>query len=234
MSVPYTPKPGEDINAIVIYYINAEGQPETVTNCVDDPETGTVRFTTNHFSKYAVGYNKVNFKDVPESAWYNKAVSFIAARGITSGTGNGNYSPEAKLTRAQFIVMLMKAYGLDPDMDARDNFADAGNTYYTGYLATAKRLGITSGIGNNMFGPDLEITRQEMFTMLYNALRIIGRLPKVNGGQSLSSFSDAGDIATWAKEAMTYLVESGFISGSNGRLFPNDTTTRAQDGTNTV
>mgnify|MGYP001501834532 CR=1 FL=1 len=199
-----------------------------MTNCVYDPETGTVRFTTNHFSKYAVGYNKVSFKDVAKDAWYSKAVSFIAARGITSGTGNGNFSPEAKLTRAQFIVMLMKAYGIEPEENSEDNFADAGNTYYTGYLAAAKRLGITAGIGNNMFGPNREITRQEMFTMLYNALKAMGKLSKAAGGKSLSSFMDAGDVASWAKDAITYLVEEWYLSGSNGRILPNETTTRAQ------
>jgi hypothetical protein len=90
----------------------------------------------------------------------------------------GNYSPEAKLTRGQFIVMLMKAYGIAPDTDPKDKFADAGATYYTGYLAVAKRLSISNGIGNNMFAPDKEITRQEMFTLLYNVLKAIGRLPE--------------------------------------------------------
>ena len=64
VAVPYTPKESEDRDAIVIYYINAEGKPEAVTNCKYDPATKTVNFTTNHFSKYAVGYNKVSFSDV--------------------------------------------------------------------------------------------------------------------------------------------------------------------------
>jgi hypothetical protein len=51
---------------------------------------GAVTFTTTRFSDYAVGYNKMSFNDVPTGAWYNKAVSFIAARKITTGTGNGN------------------------------------------------------------------------------------------------------------------------------------------------
>ncbi|HOK96095.1 MAG TPA: S-layer homology domain-containing protein, partial [Anaerohalosphaeraceae bacterium] len=74
--------------------------------------------------------------------------------------------------------MLMKAYGIAPDTDPKDNFADAGATYYTGYLAAAKRLKISKGVGNNMFAPYIEITRQEMFTLLYNALKVIGKLPK--------------------------------------------------------
>jgi uncharacterized repeat protein (TIGR02543 family) len=228
VSVPYTPKAGEDPNAIVIYYINADGGLEIVTDCVYDPATGKISFTTNHFSIYAVGYNKVSFKDVPASAWYSDAVSFIAARGITNGTGDGYFSPEAKLTRAQFIVMLMKAYGISPDADAKDNFADAGAAYYTGYLAAAKQLGISAGIGNNLFGPGREITRQEMLTLTYNALRTIGRLPEGSSGKALAFFSDAGSVASWAKEAMTFLTEAGIISGNDGRLSPTAAVTRAE------
>lgn len=108
---------------------------------------------------------------MPENAWYSKAVTFVTARSIALGTGNGNFSSDEKLTRGQFIVMLMNAYGIAPDTDFQDNFADAGDTWYTGYLAAAKRLGISSGIGNNMFGPEKEISRQEMFTLLYNVLK---------------------------------------------------------------
>jgi len=189
---------------------------------------GSVTFTTTHFSYYAVGYNKVSFSDVAASAWYNKAVGFIAGRGITAGTGNGNYSSEAKLTRCEFLVMMLRAYGIAPDASPKDNFTDAGSTYYTGYLAAAKRLGITEGVGNNMFAPGKEITRQEMFTLLYNTLKVIKQLPQGDSGKSLSSFSDASDIASWAKEAMALLVETGTIGGNAGKLSPGSTTTRAE------
>ncbi|MEW5922132.1 MAG: bacterial Ig-like domain-containing protein [Bacillota bacterium] len=230
VSIPYTPTAAELANpeSIVIWYIDGSGNVASVPNGRYDPATGTVTFTTTHFSYYAVSYNPVSFKDVAAGAWYAKAVSFIAARGITTGTGGGNFSPEAKLTRAQFIVMLMRAYGIAPDLNPKDNFADAGSTWYTGYLAAAKRLQISAGVGNNMFAPEKEITRQEMFTLLYNGLKATGRLPRGSSGRTLSDFSDAGDIAPWAKEAMKLLVETGTISGSGNRLLPKDTTTRAQ------
>jgi uncharacterized repeat protein (TIGR02543 family) len=230
VSIPYTPAAAELANPenIVVWYIDGSGNAVTIPNGHYDPATGMVTFYTTHFSNYAVAYNKVSFNDVTADAWYHKAVSFIAARGITGGTGSGNYSPEAKLTRGQFIVMLMKAYGIAPDADPKDNFADAGATYYTGYLAAAKRLSISNGIGNNMFAPDKEITRQEMFTLLYNALKAIGRLPEGADGKPLSAFADAGNIASWAKEAMTLLVKTGTIGGDAGKLNPTNTTTRAE------
>jgi hypothetical protein len=124
--------------------------------------------------------------------------------------------------------MLLKAYGITPDENPRDNFADAGSTWYTGYLAAAKRLKISAGVDGNMFAPEKEINRQEMFTLLYNALKVINKLPRGDSGRTLSDFSDAGDIAPWAKEAMKLLVETGTIGGSGGKLLPKDTTTRAQ------
>ena len=228
VAIPYTPKDGEDTEAIVIYYINSEGGLEVVSNCIYDQSTGTVIFNTTHFSLYAIGYNKVSFNDVAANAWYSKAVGFIAARAITGGTGDGNYSPDAQLTRGEFLVMMMKAYSIAPDLNPTNNFADAGNTWYTGHLATAKKLGISRGLGNNMFAPDQEITRQEMFTLLYNVLKLMGNLPKDSPGQTLSDFADAEDTATWAKDTMAFLVETGTIGGYDGKLFPTGTSTRAE------
>lgn len=122
----------------------------------------------------------------------------------------------------------MRAYGIAPDDNPTDNFADAGNTYYTGYLAAAKRLGITKGVGNNLYSPGNNITRQEMFTLLYNALKVINRLPKDDLGKTMSSFADENRIAPWAKEAMDYLVKAGTISGSGGKLYPENTSSRAE------
>ncbi|TCZ75957.1 DUF11 domain-containing protein, partial [Paenibacillus albiflavus] len=230
ISIPYTPIAAELINpdSIVIWYIDGSGKAVFVPSGRYDPVTGTVTFATTHFSYYAVSYNQVSFKDVAAGTWFGKAVSFIAAREITTGTGNGNYSPDTKLIRGDFLVMLMKSYNIAADTNPADNFSDAGNTYYTGYLAAAMRLGISSGVGNNMFAPEKEITRQELFTLLYNALNVIEKLPQGNSGKTLSDITDAGLIDSWAKEAITLLVETGSIVGNAGMLTPTATTTRAE------
>jgi len=244
ITIPYTPTPEELANpeGILIWYIDGSGKAVPVPHGRYDPKTGTVTFTTTHFSQFAVVYQKVSFKDVSQGAWYYRAVSFIAAREITNGTGQGSYSPEAPITRGEFMVMLMCAYGLQPDMNPKDNFSDAGSTFYTGYLVAAKRLGITKGVGSNLFAPNKEITRQEMFTLIYNVLKILGRLPGSQGqaasgfydqgfGSSVKSLSDFGDaekIAPWAREAMAYLVGMGVIEGHAGLLNPTGTATRAE------
>ncbi len=230
VSIPYTPNKAElnNIEGIIVWYIDGSGNPQCITNGRYNLETGMVTFNTSHFSNYAVAYNNVSFNDVAKSAWYHNAVSFIAAREITGGTGSGNYSPEARLTRGEFMVMLMKTYGISPDENATHNFKDAGDTYYTCYLAAAKRLGISAGVGNNMYAPDKEITRQEMFALLYNALKVIDQIPTGDSGRTLSDFADAGQINPWALDSMTLLVNTGTIGGSGGNIYPADTTTRAE------
>ncbi|WP_271753643.1 S-layer homology domain-containing protein [Cohnella sp. JJ-181] len=227
VSLPYTLKSGESANAIIVYYVNeTTGELETVRGKFD-AASGEVKFTTTHFSQYIVAYNPVSFADVAASSWYGDAVGFLAARGITTGTDAEHYSPSATVSRGQFVTLLLKAYGIAPEADAADNFADAGDTYYTGYLAAAKRLGIATGAGGS-FKPDSQISRQELFTLLYRTLNVLGELPAAKTGANVSGFSDAGQIAGYAQDAFKALVESGVVSGNGGKLDPAGVSTRAQ------
>ena len=131
VSIPYSPTAEELANpeGITAYYIDGNGNLTEMAGAKYDPQTKTVVFQITHFSYYAVGYKTatasvvpapitpsaqtVQFRDVLPSAWYYDAVSFCAAKGITTGTGNGNFSPDATLTRGQFITMLLKAYSIE-------------------------------------------------------------------------------------------------------------------------
>jgi len=227
VNIPYTLKQGENPNSVVIYYLGDDGILKTVRGHFDST-TNTMKFRTTHFSKFVIGYSPISFNDVSGDAWYADAVQFIAAREITTGTGNGNYNPGDQLTRGQFLVMMMRAYDIEPDGNPTDNFVDAGNTYYTNYLAAAKFLEISDGIGSNKFAPNQSITRQEMFALLYNALNEIGELPEVASEKQLADFSDADRIAPWAKNPMEYFVKVEVLSGYDGKLAPIEVSTRAQ------
>ncbi|NLT19978.1 MAG: S-layer homology domain-containing protein [Syntrophomonadaceae bacterium] len=228
---------------VAVWYLNDKGDLEKV-NCTF--KDGKVSFDLDHLSLYVVGQDTKEaaqekpitnvqepgwenpFSDVLPGAWYYDAVSFIAAKGITSGTTATTFSPDATLTRGQFITLLMRAYDIKPNTNNNDNFSDAGNTYYTEYLATAKQLGLTKGIGDNKYAPEQAVTRQEMFTLLYNALKSLDKLPTGNSGKTLADFTDGANVASWAGEAMGTLVKSGTISGSSAKLTPDATTTRAE------
>ncbi|WP_312832016.1 S-layer homology domain-containing protein [Sedimentibacter saalensis] len=231
VTISYTLKTGENPNAVVIYYLADDGSLKAVRGHYDSNLKAVV-FKTPHFSKFVIGYSSVSFNDVASGAWYKNAVDFIAARGITTGTGGNSFSPDAKLTRGQFVVLLMNAYGISPErakeFDHIGQFNDAGNTYYTDYLLVAKDLGIVNGIGNNLFAPEKEITRQEMFVMLYNALKVIDEIPAAINSVKLTDFNDEANAADWANEALSALIKAGVVAGNNNNLYPTATTTRAE------
>lgn len=228
VSLPYVLRAGESPESVIVYYISDQGELLTIRGQFN-ATTGTVDFTTTHFSEYVIGYNKVSFTDVQDSAWYNQAVSYLAARDITGGTDDTRFSPNQAVTRGQFIVLLLRAYGIDASTSGGTaNFTDAGKTYYTGYLASAKNLGIATGTGDNEFSPDQVITRQDLFTLLYRSLEKLGELPEGKTGASVTDFNDADEITNYARIAFRTFVESGIIVGSNNQLDPQGEATRAQ------
>jgi hypothetical protein len=152
----------------------------------------------------------------------------MAARGVINGIGDGLFGPDLNVTRSQFLVIVMRSYDIKPDANPTTNFSDAGSTWYTNYLGTAKRLGLTSGVGNNLFLPEEPISRQDMFTLLWRMLNSLNALPTGNNGKTLADFSDQGEIADYARTAMGLFVRTGVVSGSNGRLNPRGTSSRAE------
>jgi len=225
--IPYTPEPDEKEEAIVVYYVDDSGALQTVRGRYDS-KTGLVKFTVTHFSKYVIGYNEVIFNDVDTDAWYNSAVSFAAARGIVQGMGGGRFAPEESIKRADFLIIVMNSFGIELDEHITQNFIDAGDKYYTPYLGTAKRIGLVLGMDGNRFAPEEQISRQDMLLILYRALIILDELPEGSTGRTLQDFADAEDIEIYAKEAINHFVETGIIEGSEGRLLPKATSTRAQ------
>ncbi len=229
VSVPYTLQQGENPKAIVIYYVDDSGKLQLVRGNYNST-TKTVDFQTTHFSKYLIGYNAVAFNDVTQNDWYHDAVSFVSSRNIANGTGTGTFDPNRSITRAQFLVMTMNAFGIKVEPNMADNFTDAGNAYFTAYLATAKQLGITNGIGGGKFAPNASITRQDMITMLYKTLEVIDEMPAVEGApvHNMMDFADFGSVASYAQAPMKMLLASGHISGSANLLNPDGLATRAQ------
>lgn len=226
VQIPYT-----GLQSAAVWSLNDKGELEKLDSTF---KNGAVSFGLSRLSLYVVGQDIAKpawvnpFSDVKEADWFYDAVSFLAEKGITNGTSAATFSPDAILTRGQFITMLLKAYGIEPDVNPGDNFADAGNTYYTGYIAAAKARGISDGVGENMFAPEMAITRQEMFTLLYNALKALNKLPVADTGKTLADFTDSSDAASWARSAIDALVKSGTVSGSGSKLDPTGGSTRAQ------
>ena len=112
--------------------------------------------------------NMSSFTDVPADSYYAKAVAWAAENGITGGTGDGQFSPDATCTRAQSVTFLFRAIG--KLVDSKAEFNDVlTDSYYANAVAWAVENGVTNGIGNGLFGPDNSCTRAQIVTFLYRA-----------------------------------------------------------------
>ena len=111
-----------------------------------------------------------SFTDVPTDAFYAKAVAWAVENGITSGTGEGKFSPNSTCTRAQAVTFLYRASG-SPAVSGSAEFSDvATNAYYADAVAWAAKKGITTGIGGGLFGSDNDCTRGQIVTFLWRAM----------------------------------------------------------------
>ena len=111
--------------------------------------------------------NMSSFADVPADAFYAKAVAWAVENGITGGTGDGKFSPDATCTRAQAVTFLYRASGA-PAVSGNAAFSDvAANAYYAAAVKWAEKNGITGGIGGGLFGSNNNCTRAQIVTFLW-------------------------------------------------------------------
>ncbi|MCL2099347.1 MAG: S-layer homology domain-containing protein [Oscillospiraceae bacterium] len=131
------------------------------------------------------------FPDIPEDAWYAGAVNKLASLGIFTGFPNGEFRPEAGITRAEFVTVVVRA-ALDSGEDGNSNhFDDVPETHWAySYINAAVAHGWIQGYGNNRFAPDQNITRAETVTLLNRVLNRHADKEYIDNHQELTDFSD--------------------------------------------
>lgn len=170
---------------------------------------------------------KLNFTDVNESDWFYKGIAYVVDKGIMSGVSENQFDPSGKLTRAMLVQML---YNMEsrPACSAENVFIDVPvGQWYTDAVVWANDAKIVSGMGEGLFAPNMEITREQMVAMLYNYAKYKGY--DVTASADLSTFADSANVSAWAQPAMQWAVAEGYISGMGGSLLaPQGTATRAE------
>ena len=164
------------------------------------------------------------FDDVAKSAWYYKAVEYVAENGIMSGVSAREFAPNAGFSRAMLAQTLYAMSG-KPAVKAESIFADvAANAWYADAVNWAAEKGYVSGVGDGKFAPDASITREQMALILY---RYAGS-PDASG-MVLREFADGDSVSAYAVDAIRWAVHEGLISGmENNTLAPQGTAARAQ------
>lgn len=187
---------------------------------------GNVTTGTNEITKNEMPENKIYFTDIDNFEWAKEYINKLAANGIVSGNGSGEFEPERKVTRAEFLKMLLGALDLVSNNE-ECFFEDVLKTDWSyPYVSSAFSLGITSGIDDKTFGKDNFITRQEAAVFMHRAA-VRAFIPLDEKQNNI--FHDADKIASWAKRSVNILYGAGLISGVGDNKFePYGYTTRAQ------
>ena len=161
------------------------------------------------------------FTDVHAEDYYYDAVLWAAQEGVTGGTSDTLFAPNAGCTRAQAVTFLWRAAG-SPEPKTLSSFADVpADAYYAKAAAWAVENGVAKGVSETAFAPDAGCTRAQIVTFLWRAQQ-----SPASGGEN--PFTDVPADAYYA-QAVAWAVENGAAKGVNETAFaPDDNCTRAQ------
>ena len=166
------------------------------------------------------------FTDVPENQWYYDDVRFVVENGLFTGVSDTQFQPGTTMQRNMMATVLHRL-AKKPAVSYSTIFSDVPDgQWYTNGIIWCAQMGIVNGVGGGRYAPGQTVTRQQIAVMLHNYAVKTGQTADERG--DLNAFSDAGAVASWAKEAMSWAVGSGILNGSGGKLLPEDGAQRAQ------
>lgn len=167
------------------------------------------------------------FADVPQSHWAKDCIETLAARGIVGGS-SGQFYPDRRVTRAEFVKMLAGVLGADVSAAGASSFADVpSGSWASPYIAWAAANGLVTGTDAAHFAPNANITREQIAAILLRSVQKLGlTLPE---GQSAPVFADAAQVSGYAADAVAAIARAGLIGGyPDGTFRPRGNATRAE------
>lgn len=181
--------------------------------------------------KIVVNVNKSSgsrfFNDMGNHVWAADAVDFLYLEGASIGVGGGRYNPNGRITKGDFTLMLVRAFGFKASGSMRFSDVPAGS-YYAEAISIAAQLGIAGGSGGRYY-PDIALSRQDAMVMIRNALLADGRTLTNGLAIDLTGYYDHSQIANYARSAVGTLVQMGVVKGDgNGLLRPRGYLNRAE------
>ena len=172
----------------------------------------------------------ISYNDVKAGDWYANAVNYVTLTGLMNGTGDG-FSPNLAINRGMMVTVLYRMAG-SPEVTAENPFTDVpADTWYTDAVIWASENDITAGTSETTFSPTNSLTREQLATFFYRFADFENPDPiEITG--DLTGFTDAGQVASYATDAMKWAIGEGLISGTTETtLSPKATATRAQVAT---
>ena len=171
------------------------------------------------------------FRDVDDSHWAAKQINYLFDKKLISGRGDNLYEPDAAVTRAEFVKLILGGMGIEAT--AEDSAFDdiSPDDWAYPFITTAERYGFVNGVTETSFGAENNITRQDMAAIICRALVKNGVID-ADGGRRGELFADDSDMADYAKDAIYLLRGADILSGRGGNRFePAELVTRAEAAT---
>lgn len=210
-------------------YLETDGSWKYVSGIVNWDNTA-VKVTTSQFGRFAAIEHTIHFNDI-EGHWAQDKIEVLAAQHVIKGLTANSFGPEDKLTRAQFVTMLVRLLNLDTSEAEVGDYRDvSSDDWFAPYVAAATKAGIVKGF-DGKFAPNALISRQDMVVMLMRALRqsLPDRLQYSAGN---TTFNDQDMISSYAQEDVSLALANGLVTGMNDAQFaPKLSATRGQAAT---
>ena len=192
------------------------------------PGEGSLTFTAGGISQTISVSPVYVHSDVTKEHWAYTAVEYCYAHGIVTGVSSTEFGRDNQIRRGDFMLMLYNALGRPAPAGTAD-FSDVSpDAYYYTALSWAQHAGLASGTGEGLFSPDAPITREQAFTILRQALPLLGKDCPDGDLSVLDQFSDRDQIAEYALGHTATLVEQGLVSGKGDGVDPRGNLTRAE------
>ncbi|WP_342758922.1 S-layer homology domain-containing protein [Kineothrix sedimenti] len=229
LSIPSTPGKSEAAGYLYAVYVDGNGKLNRIADSTYDANSGSVIFSTNHFSVYGVGYTapSAKFTDI-EKHWAKESIDYVVGRGLLSGTSDAAFAPDTAMTRGMLVTALGRLAGVDTKAYTTNSFTDVkADSAFRPYIEWAYKKGIIQGIGNQQFAPDRAITREEIAVIFANYAKATGyKLPIT---REATTYADAASIGSAYKTAVTSMQQAGIMMGGTGNKFnPKSSATRAE------
>ena len=174
--------------------------------------------------------NAVSFSDVGSNAWYAESVEYMQDHGLMNGVGGNRFDPDGTVTRGMLVTILYRLENTDEEVGSVPFDDVSVGSYYAKPIAWAAKHDVISGYSQSRFGPDDNVTREQLATILYRYS--IHKDYDVTAESALTSYTDSSAISPYALQAMRWAEAAGIINGvGNAQLGPGLTASRAQVAT---
>lgn len=211
---------------ITVFLLKDDGAIEPMGG-IYDLTTKTVKFSTNHLSKYFAKPAVKEFVDMNGYQWAKDAVEIMAGKNFLKGRAEKFYDPNNDITRAEFVSIITRMFKYRASTNLQMNFKDVNTqAWYYDAVAAAYENGLINGKSEIIFDPNGKITRQEAAKII---AEVLNKKSYESKETSISDFKDINKIAFWAKDSVTLSSKLGIINGmDNGEFAPDKDTNRAE------